>query len=353
MRNKQDAAPIPAVHDDAITREDVIDCYKRILGRQPESEDVIRTHLRNGNYRRLVEVFLSSPEFVSRMSGQNTTQWQTFAPASIPRSHEFVQWGSVHNEVETDVTPKQLAACLARVKSAWTFLGEERPHHSVLTDDRYRPEALAANLDHFRETGQAELEQILLICARYGLSGRGGLDANELGCGVGRVTIPLAKHFTSVRGYDISRPHLDLAARYSAEVGCGNTKFVEIAAGTLPQFEPCDLFYSRIVLQHNPPPVIRQLIRAIYKSLRPEGIAIFQVPSYIDGYRFSLEKWLKQPQQRDMEMHCIPMAEVLSDAAAADCAPLEIREDSSTGSKNMVSNTYVIRKLFAPQRDRN
>ena len=47
--------------------------------------------------------------------------------------------------------------------------------------------------------------------------------------------------------------------------------------------ERVDLVYSLIVLQHNPPPVIRLIVRAFLKALNPGGVAYFQVPTTVAG----------------------------------------------------------------------
>ena len=43
---------------------------------------------------------------------------------------------------------------------------------------------------------------------------------------------------------------------------------------TLPEF---DLFFSMIVLQHNPPPLIALMLEKIAARLRPGGVAVFAV----------------------------------------------------------------------------
>ena len=72
--------------------------------------------------------------------------------------------------------------------------------------------------------------------------------------------------------------------------------------------ERVDLVYSLIVLQHNPPPVIRLIVRAFLKALNPGGVAYFQVPTYRGGYRFSPGEYLENEAKKHvmMEMHVLP-----------------------------------------------
>jgi hypothetical protein len=81
----------------------------------------------------------------------------------------------------------------------------------------------------------------------------------------------------------------------------GRTNIRLIALGDLPAaFEPCDAFYSKIVLQHNPPPLIGYLLRTLIRSLRRGGVGVFQVPTFYAGYRFDLHSALQSPQHSDM-----------------------------------------------------
>src|SRR6185312_16344062 len=96
----------------------------------------------------------------------------------------------------------------------------------------------------------------------------------ELGCGVGRLTVWLAKSFKKVIAADISQPHLHLAREAAAERGINNIKFQLLnkisEIERLPRF---DCFVSIIVLQHNPPPVIGYMLKILFEKLKPGGFA--------------------------------------------------------------------------------
>ena len=112
--------------------------------------------------------------------------------------------------------------------------------------------------------------------------------------------------------------------------------------------EPCDFFYSLIVLQHNPPPVMHHIIQALLACLRPNGIAILQLPTYRLGYAYAINTWLRHHTKSDMEMHCLPQQAVSQLAAQANCEILEVSEDASTGSDRYISNTFAIQKKVTP-----
>jgi hypothetical protein len=89
--------------------------------------------------------------------------------------------------------------------------------------------------------------------------------------------------------------------------------------------------------------VISNLIRSALQALRPGGIGIFQVPTYILGYRFNLAEWFVEEHALDMQMHCLPQRKIFEIIARANCIPLEIREDDATGApEKFLSNTFIV-----------
>jgi hypothetical protein len=92
------------------------------------------------------------------------------------------------------------------------------------------------------------------------------------------------------------------------------------------------------------------LIGAALRSLRAGGIAIFQVPTYQEGYSFRIKDYLAQPPTLDMEMHCIPQHVVFSLIAEEHCKILEVREDGWIGRGHSISNTFVVQRLSGHRR---
>jgi SAM-dependent methyltransferase len=317
----------------AVTREEVLWCYRSILGREPESEKAVEAKLKTKDFAALREAFLSSSEFINKQ--KNLPPRRSFMPRDVEK-----------NEIEYEATPTQLKECLTKIKAAWSHLGITRPHHSVLTNERYLPDNLPKNLDDFYASGEVEAKCVEKMLARHDFTGLEKKTCVEYGCGVGRVTMGLARLFDKVHAYDISPNHLALAEERAATVGVANCKFHLCSAEPLAPLEACDFFYSRIVFQHNPPPVIAQLIRNALRSLKTGGIAIFQVPTYHPGYRFSIKEWLATEHALDMQMHCLPQPAIFKIFADEYCVPLEVREDGSTGGA-FISNTFIVRRAAA------
>jgi len=248
-------------------------------------------------------------------------------------------------DIELDATPDELAAMLRRVEGEWTRLGAEAPHYSVITDEAHRP---GQALETFWASGESEVETAAFMLRQIGFDDLTTKTCVEYGCGVGRVTLPLARKFAEVHAYDISRSHLDLAHQRVEAGGATNIKFHHRAEGLLAPLASCDFFYSRLVFQHNPPPVMRELIRGTLAALRPGGIAIFGVPVYISGYRFGVSRYLSRPAGLDMEFHCIPQRAIFPLIAEAGCMLIELREERTLDwEAECLSNLFVVSRPAA------
>src|SRR5262245_35870188 len=159
-------------------------------------------------------------------------------------------------KVEVTADPRELQEMWRLVRRAWENLGHTRPLHSVLTDSRYLPGCMQDAEADFWQSGESEATVVAGYLTDLGLVKLKDAALLEYGCGVGRVTVPIAGLVRQVTGYDLSEPHLKLARERAAHSGCSNIRLVLLNNPIDTEFEPCDIFYSRIVLQHNPPPII-------------------------------------------------------------------------------------------------
>ena len=100
-----------------------------------------------------------------------------------------------------------------------------------------------------------------------------------------------------------------------------------------------------IVLQHNPPPVIELTLARLLHCLKPGGVAVFQLPTHIPGYRFVVAEYLqalRAGQHQGMEMHMLPQTRVFEVIDAAGCQPCEVISDEAAGPV-YTSHTFVVR----------
>ena len=106
--------------------------------------------------------------------------------------------------------------------------------------------------------------------------------ALDFGCGVGRLTRPLAEYFDSCICLDISESMIAQARAWHRD--CPGCRFEVNTNGNLRAFTDAsfDLVYSRYVLQHLPSANhLRSYVREFLRVLRPRGLAAFQIPRRI------------------------------------------------------------------------
>lgn len=297
------------------------------------SDDIGKNHYINiinesGEIGQVLNAFINSPEFKSKLGLS-----RLFLPLSIHQGvNEYLA-----NEV-------QLRAISDKIKTSWEHLGKTRAHHSVITNELFLPDDLNKNISVFWKSGFEELVVIKKQLERFGKILNKELVSVEYGCGVGRVTAPLAQQVSSLHAYDISAPHLEYAEDHMKDEAVDNIVF-HLVSDPLAPLHKCDFFYSRIVFQHNPPPIIHQLFKNALVALNPGGVAIIQVPTHINGYSFSIEEWLGKDHLLDMQMHCIPQEAIFKLIDEMGCSLLEVREDNSCGDPlYYLSNTFVITK---------
>ncbi len=102
-------------------------------------------------------------------------------------------------------------------------------------------------------------------------------QALEIGCGPGRLMVPLSRFFHEIHGVDVSEEMVHLARQNLASVA---NAYVQASEGTdLAQF-PCDLFdfiYSFAVFQHIPrKEVVFNYLRETHRVLKTGGVARLQ-----------------------------------------------------------------------------
>ncbi|MEW6154011.1 MAG: class I SAM-dependent methyltransferase [Actinomycetota bacterium] len=171
---------------------------------------------------------------------------------------------------------REPVADLDAVRQAWTRLAEDDPLWAILS----QPGKQGGRWDEreFFRSGEREISELLARLADLGLE-VGRETCLDFGCGVGRLTQPLAAHFGTAHGVDIAEPMIEHARRYNrAGDRCHYHLNIE---PNLRLFEEgkFDLVYSNIVLQHMPPAASLGYLGEFVRVLRPGGTAVFQVPA--------------------------------------------------------------------------
>ena len=307
-----------------ITPQDVVMAYRLILGREPESEAVVASQSqRHESLNSLRAAFLNSAEFRAGVAD--------YGPAL---------------SVDTEVEPSVLQGMFTDVERCWESLGETEPFWSVATCDLFKSDQFAAHAAEFYDSGKVDMQRLLVWLTRNGIDSKSIQSCSEYGCGVGRVTTWLCAQFPRVYGYDISASHLRLAQRHLAEEGRANATFSKVTTiASLTSLEPVDLVFSLIVLQHNPPPVMAHILRALLKSVRRRGVAYFQLPTYGMGYDFNARRYLaKAKPAGSFEMHILPQRVVFQILRDEGFTVLEVQPDHYVGNPKWISNTFLAQR---------
>lgn len=231
-------------------------------------------------------------------------------------------------------------------KNAWEKLGNEEPFWSVVTHDEYKKNNMKeTDLTRFYNSGKNQCISIINTLKRNEIidfdEDVSKLEITEIGCGVGRITLNLAKYFSKVNAYDISFGNIKIAQRVVNEK---NVEFCLVKSiDEYTHMPKADVVYSIIVLQHNCPAVIEYMLNAMFESVRENGVCIFQVPTYKMDYKFKYDEYIKDSKGK-MEMHLLPQKKIFEIAYEQKCIPVEVYQDAWTNNDDF-STTFVFRKL--------
>lgn len=209
---------------------------------------------------------------------------------------------------------------LSQTKKHWDKFARTDPFWAVLTDADKKGNQW--KVEEFFRTGVesvgAEIKGVVMQYPqlRFG-------SALDFGCGVGRLSQALARHFDRVVGIDISAEMLRIAREHNQH---GNK--VEYLLNTRDDLSQLrsnqfDFVYSIITLQHMEPVYAKRYIAEFVRVTSPGGAILFQVPEISAkkprpftlwpdtllkrAYRDIRRKFAKEPV---MEMHAIPRREV-------------------------------------------
>jgi SAM-dependent methyltransferase len=157
----------------------------------------------------------------------------------------------------------------------WDAFGDADPLFGVLSD----PTKFGGQwqVDDFFASGDAHVKKWLRILGELGATFHPG-TCLDFGCGVGRLTRPLAESFLQTIGVDVAKSMIAVARRYNPNPRC---RFVvnrdpdlrSIHSGTF------DFVHSCLVLQHIPPDVTIKYIEEFFRIAKPGGLVVFQLPA--------------------------------------------------------------------------
>lgn len=181
-------------------------------------------------------------------------------------------------------------------KAIWNYYAEEHPYYAVHSQEKFRNENLNdAVLQEFFKSGDTYLEKIWAEIED--LNGGTFVPRRSLdfGCGVGRLTIPIASKSKEVVGVDISPKMLETARENAQRRNVSNIKFVESDDSlSLVGDENFDLIHSFVVIQHILPELGEKLLLHMLRKLNNGGIGVIHV-TYETGSSRLFEIYKRYP----------------------------------------------------------
>lgn len=250
---------------------------------------------------------------------------------------------------------------LRDLQKNWEHMGRNDPLWAILSSS----EKVGGKWDtaEFFALGEQEIADVMKYVESLGV-GLARRRALDFGCGVGRLTQPLAAHFEKVDGVDIAPSMIELARTYNrhgdrVEYHLNASDNLELFAdGTF------DFIYSNITLQHMESRHSKRYLEEFLRLLTPQGVLIFQLPSELrpaahrqpSGVR-SLIRLLAPPGLVDlyhrvrwgnlphMEMHGIRREGLVEFLEEHGAKIVDVADDQSAGDE-WLSFRYCVRKRF-------
>jgi ubiquinone/menaquinone biosynthesis C-methylase UbiE len=159
----------------------------------------------------------------------------------------------------------------------WERYGALDPYYGVLSAPDFHHERLdAATRERFFATGSLYVTELMAAIESWRQPGFECRRALDYGCGVGRLTLPLAAHCEHVYGVDVSPSMLREADRNARRMGVANVQW--IVADRLADLQGrYDLVHSYLVFQHIPVRKGERIFAALLRGLRPGGVGVIHV----------------------------------------------------------------------------
>ena len=159
----------------------------------------------------------------------------------------------------------------------WEFYGRNEPYFAVLTSPEFKRSQLNDQARaRFFESGERYVDLVLQHVRETLDPSFRPTRALDFGCGVGRLSLPIARLCEAVVGIDVSDSMIERARSNAAEFGITNATFVKGDDQLSALTGTFDFLNSLIVFQHIPPVRGEAILRAMLRLLRDGGVGALQ-----------------------------------------------------------------------------
>jgi len=160
----------------------------------------------------------------------------------------------------------------------WRRVALDDPYWGVLSHDEYRKSSMnEEKLEHFMASGERYVADLFAFVRKYLSAEFAPARALDVGCGVGRLVIPLAQRVKEAVGVDIAPAMLELCEKHAKLSGVGNLTLCVSDDNLTLVPGRFDLVNTYIVLQHIPPNRGYRLIQAMVDRLKVGGVGSIQL----------------------------------------------------------------------------
>jgi SAM-dependent methyltransferase len=240
---------------------------------------------------------------------------------------------------------------IATLESVWESLAQRDALHAILTDETKAGGKW--DVAEFMATGNAEIETVLQHLAELNCAPDWNGAALDFGCGVGRLTQALGRHFASCVGMDISGSMIRKAQVLNKFAHC---RYVQNSEAQLPFLDATFSFiYSNIVLQHIPQRLAKEYLREFVRVLAPGGVLVFGVQDSYAATNLSdkvirichvlhVRSRIKRALgigRGDMQMHFLPKKAVRDALGSAKIVDIQL---TNTAAKDFNGNLRYLQQ---------
>ncbi len=177
----------------------------------------------------------------------------------------------------------------------WEFFGENDPYFAVNTISEMRSESIDEDkIKLFFAGGEEYVKKIWLQIEENFIHDFTPRRALDFGCGVARLTLPIAVRSREAVGVDISTNMLEVAAKNADSFNIKNISFIKGDDNLSKVTGEFDFIHSFVVFQHINPNIGELIFKKMVETLSEGGIGVVQfgyadsISTYAQKLRFSL-----------------------------------------------------------------
>jgi len=168
----------------------------------------------------------------------------------------------------------------------WKLVAEREPYWGVLSDDSFRQEAMNSDAyARFMQSGEKYVSDVFALVRHHLAPDFRPQRALDVGCGVGRLLLPLARRVQEAVGVDVAPAMLSLAEGNAKRAGIQNIQLLPSDDGLSQVTGQFDFVNCYIVLQHIPQVRGYRLIQSMLNRLEVGGVGSVQV-TYAKARKF-------------------------------------------------------------------